>query len=136
MLIVLLKFLLHLTSCQILSKRSFLKNRQSFYAAYTADLASGVSPKDPIILNYELLRIPDVQNTIVKSIIEAIVRYKLIITPREYLDFLYSIIVYPLYDEYIDGHKEKKEFFEALLPTLLYCGSENMIQKQLASSIL
>lgn len=96
-----------------------------FYVAYTADKASGVSPKDPIILNYELLRIPDVRNTIVQTIIEAIVRYKLIITPREFLDFLYSIIVYPHYDEY----KEKKEFFEALLPSLFYCGSENMIQK-------
>lgn len=100
-----------------------------FYTAYTADIASGVNPKDPIILNYELLRIPDVQNTIVQTIIEAIVRYKLFITPREFLDFLYSIIVYPHYDEYIDGHKEKKEFFEALLPSLLYCGRENMIQK-------
>ena len=96
-----------------------------FNAAYTADIANGVSPKDPIILNYELLRIPDVRNTIVQTIIEAIVRYKLIITPREFLDFLYSIIVYPHYDEY----KEKKDFFEALLPSLLFCGSENMIQK-------
>lgn len=99
-----------------------------FYAAYTADIASGGSPKDPIILNYELLRIPDVRNTIVQTIIEAIVRYKLIITPREFLDFLYSIIVYPHYDEY----KEKKDFFEALLPSLLYCGSENMIQKAIS----
>ena len=99
-----------------------------FFAAYKADIASGVSPKDPIILNYELLRIPDVRNTIVQTIIEAIVRYKLIITPREFLDFLYSIIVYPHYDEY----KEKKEFFEALLPSLLYCGSENMIQKAIS----
>lgn len=99
-----------------------------FYAAYTADIASGVSPKDPIIQNYELLRIPDVRNTIVQTIIEAIVRYKLIITPREFLDFLYSIIVYPHYDEY----KEKKDFFEALLPSLLYCGSENMIQKAIS----
>lgn len=96
-----------------------------FYAAYTADIASGVSPKDPIILNYELLRIPDVRNAIEQTIIEAIVRYKLIITPREFLDFLYSIIVYPHYDEY----KEKKDFFEAMLPSLLYCGCENMIQK-------
>lgn len=103
-----------------------------FYVAYTADIASGVSPKDPIILNYELLRIPDVRNTIVQTIIEAIVRYKLIITPREFLDFLYSIIVYPHYDEYIGGHKEKKEFFEALLPSLLYCGSENIIQKAIS----
>ena len=100
-----------------------------FYVAYTADIANGVSRKDPIILNYELLSIPDVRKTIVQTIIEAIVRYKLIITPREFLGFLYSIIVYPHYDEYIDGHKEKKYFFEALLPSLLYCSSENMIQK-------
>ena len=99
-----------------------------FYTAYIADIASGVSSKDPIILNYELLRIPDVQNTIVQTIIEAIVRYKLIITPREFLDFLYSIIVYPHYDEY----KEKKEFFEALLPSLLYCGRVNIIQKAIS----
>lgn len=103
-----------------------------FYAAYTADIASGVSLKDPIILNYELLRIPDVQNTIVQTIIEAIIRYKLLITPREFLDFLYSIIVYPHYEEYVVGHKEKKEFFEALLPSLFYCGRENMIQKAIS----
>lgn len=100
-----------------------------FYAAYATDITNGASPKDPIILNYELLCIPEVRNTIVHTIIEAIVRYKLIITPREFLDFLYSIIVYPHYDEYIDGHKEKKEFFEALLPSLLYRGGENMIQR-------
>lgn len=99
-----------------------------FYAAYTADIINGVSPKDPIILNYELLSIPDVRNTIEQTIIEAIVRYKLIITPREFLDFLYSIIVYPHYDEY----KEKYDFFEALLPSLLYCGRENMIQKAIS----
>lgn len=103
--------------------------RNPFYKAYRDDIANGVSRKDPLILNYELLCIPEVRNTIVHTIIEAIVRYKLIITPREFLDFLYSIIVYPHYDEYIDGHKEKKEFFEALLPSLLYCGGENMIQR-------
>lgn len=96
-----------------------------FYTAYMADIANGINPKDPVLLNYELLRIPDVRNTIVQTIIEAIVRYKLIITPREFLDFLYSIIVFPHYYEY----KEKKDFFEALLPSLLYCGCENMIQK-------
>ena len=77
-----------------------------FYAAYATDITNGASPKDPIILNYELLCIPEVRNTIVHTIIEAIVRYKLIITPREFLDFLYSIIVYPHYDAFIDGYKE------------------------------
>lgn len=114
---------------KIMEKIVAKTNDNPFYVEYTNDIANGASPKDPIILNYELLHIPEVRNTIVHTIIEAIVRYKLIITPREFLDFLYSIIVYPHYDEYIDGHKEKKEFFEALLPSLLYCGGENMIQR-------
>ncbi|MBP3740072.1 MAG: DNA phosphorothioation-dependent restriction protein DptF [Bacteroidales bacterium] len=116
---------------KILEKVVAKTDDNPFYVAYVTDIKNGASPKDPIILNYELLCIPEVRNTIVHTIIEAIVRYKLIITPREFLDFLYSIIVYPHYDEYIDGHKEKKEFFEALLPSLLYCGRENMIQRSI-----
>lgn len=96
-----------------------------FNKAYKEDLSEGISKKDPILLNYELLRIPEVRKTIVMTIIEAIVRFKLIITPREFLDFLYSIMVYPHYSEY----NEKKNFFEALLPSLFYCGAENLIQK-------
>ena len=114
---------------KIMQKVVAKTDENPFYAAYSTDITNGASPKDPIILNYELLCIPEVRNTIVHTIIEAIVRYKLIITPREFLDFLYSIIIYPHYDEYIDGHKEKKEFFEALLPSLFYCGGENMIQR-------
>lgn len=94
-----------------------------FYKAYKEDIASGVNLKDPLILNYELLSTEEVRNTIVMTIIEAIVRFKMIITPREFLDFIYSIMVYP------HEYKEKKDFYEALLPTLLYCGNENLIQK-------
>lgn len=117
---------------KIMDKIVASTNDNPFYKAYKSDISNGISLKDPILLNYELLCIPVIRNTIVKTIIEAIVRYKLIITPREYLDFIYSIIVYPHYDEYIDGHKEKKEFFEALLPSLLYCGYENTIQKAIS----
>lgn len=98
-----------------------------FYTAYKADLVNGINPKDPVLLNYKLLCVPEVRNTIVKTLIEAIVRFKLIITPREFLDFLYSIIVYPH-----SNYKEKADFFEALLPTLLYCGNENTIQKAIS----
>lgn len=94
-----------------------------FYKAYQDDIANGVSLKDPLILNYELLSIPDVRNSIVMTIIEAIIRFKIIITPREFLDFIYSIMIYP------HDYKEKKDFYEALLPSLLYCGNENIIQK-------
>lgn len=97
--------------------------RNPFYKAYKDDIANGISRKDPLILNYELLSLPEVRNTIVMLIIEAIIRFKMIITPREFLDFLYTIMVYPY------EYKEKRDFYEALLPTLLYCGSENLIQK-------
>ncbi len=102
------------------------KDNNPFYQAYNADILNGISPKDPLILNYQLLSIPEVRNSIVKMIIEAIVCFKIIITPREFLDFIYSIMVYP------HEYKEKNDFYEALLPTLLYSGSENLIQKALS----
>lgn len=104
------------------------KDNNPFYCAYLADLANDVSPKDPIVTNYRLLCMPEIRHTIVMTVIEAIVRYRLIITPREFLDFLYTIVVYPQYDSY----KEKANFFEALLPSLLYTGNENVIQRAIS----
>ena len=101
------------------------KDDNPFYKAYKKDLAEGVNPKDPLVLNYQLLFVPEIRHTIVMTVIEAIISYKLIITPREFLDFLYSILVYPQYDNY----KEKVNFYEALLPSLFYSGNENVIQK-------
>lgn len=108
---------------EIMEKIVARKDANPFYKAYQKDIANGVSPKDPLILNYDLLSIPEVRDTIVMTIIEAIVRFKMIITPREFLDFIYSIMVYPY------EYKEKNDFYEALLPSLLYCGRENLIQK-------
>ena len=107
----------------ILEKIVAKNDSNPFYKAYKEDIAEGVSSKDPLILNYELLSFSEVRRSIVMTVIEAIVRFKMIITPREFLDFLYTIMVYPY------EYKEKNDFYEALLPTLLYCGSENMIQK-------
>ena len=113
----------------ILRKITAEVDKNPFYTAYCKDIEEGVSDIEPLRLNYELLRIPEVQDTICMTIIEAIVKYKLIITPREFLDFIYSIMVYPQYDEY----KSKRDFFDALLPTLLYCGGDNHIQKAIAN---
>ena len=111
-------------------KRITAKEKKNpFYIAYIEDIENGTDAIDPLILNYELLSIPEVQNSICMTIIEAIVRYKLIITPREFLDFVYSIMVYPHYDEY----RSREDFFEALLPNLLYCGGENTIQKAISN---
>lgn len=110
----------------ILEKIISSDSNNPFYRAYKEDIASGVNLKDPLILNYELLSIPEVRNAIVMTIIEAIIRFKMIITPREFLDFIYSIMIYP------HEYKEKKDFYEALLPTLLYSGNENLIQKAIS----
>lgn len=94
-----------------------------FYQAYKADKEAGIKPTDPLLINYELLSIREIRNSIVMTVIEAIIRFKMMITPREFFDFLYSIMVYPY------EYKGNNDFYEALLPTLLYCGCKNMIQK-------
>lgn len=99
-----------------------------YYQAYQEDLTNGISKKDPILLNFKLLNIPEIRNTIVMTVIEAIIRYKLVITPREFLDFIFSIMVPPKYDEY----KEKTDFFESLTPSLFYCGVESLLQKAIS----
>lgn len=108
----------------ILEKIVETSSSNPFYQAYLKDKTSSNSEKDPIFLNYELLSISEVRHTICMTIIEAIVRCKLNITPREFLDFIYSIMVFPQYQNYT----ERDCFFEALLPSLLYCGTGNTIQ--------
>ena len=112
----------------ILNKITSQDTSNPFYTAYKEDIANGVSKKDPVLLNFELLCIPEVRHTIVMTIIEAIIRYKLVITPREFLDFIFSIMVPPKYDEY----KEKNDFFESLMPSLFYCGVESLLQKAIS----
>lgn len=99
-----------------------------FYTAYEEDLVNNISPKNPILLNYQLLMLPEIRKTIVLTIIEAIIRFKLVITPREYLDFIYSILVPRGFNKY----KEKDSFYESLLPTLLYAGGDNTILEAVA----
>lgn len=113
----------------ILEKIVEKSNKNLFYQAYLRDKAEEDNKRDPLLLNYEILSIPEVRNTICMTIIEAIVRCKLNITPREFLDFIYSVMVFPQYSEY----KEKRDFYEALLPTLLYCGKENTIQRAIST---
>lgn len=112
----------------ILKKITDQNTNNPYYQAYQEDLTNGISKKDPILLNFKLLNIPEIRNTIVMTVIEAIIRYKLVITPREFLDFIFSIMVPPKYDEY----KEKTDFFESLTPSLFYCGVEGLLQKAIS----
>lgn len=98
-----------------------------FYKAFNSSTPVG-SDFDPCYVNYQLLSIPEIQDAIVKIIIEAIVRFKLMLTPRELFDFVYRIIV-P--DNYV-AFNPSKDFFSSLLPSILFGGGENKILKCLA----
>lgn len=100
-----------------------------FYQAYLKDKASESNNNDPLLINYELLCISEIRKSIVMFIIEAIIRFKLMITPREYMDFIYSMLCCSNDDSY----DEKKDFYESLLPSLLFCGGDNRIQKALCN---
>lgn len=103
-----------------------------FYQAYLEDKSSidldSIDTIDPIQLNYELLSEEAVRESIVQMIIEAIFRYDLIVTPRDFLDFIYSILVFPGWKDF----NESKDFFKAILPSLLYNSTDNKIQKALS----
>lgn len=83
---------------------------------------------DPCYINYQLLSIPAIQDSIVKIIIEAIIRFKLLLTPRELFDFIYRIVVPDCYATF----NPSKDFFRSLLPNILFAGGENKILKCLA----
>ena len=83
---------------------------------------------DPCYVNYQMLCIPEIQDAIVKVIIEAIIRFKLMLTPRELFDFIYRIVVPENYANF----NPSKHFFSSLLPTILFAGGENKILKCIA----
>lgn len=114
-------------SC-ILSKIASKSENNPFYQAFLEDKVKGQNAIDPVAINYELLQVTEIQNTIVKLLIEAIIRFNLLVTPREFLDFVYSILVYPSWKTY----RESKDFFSALLPTMLLNGGENKIQRAIS----
>lgn len=110
---------------EILKKIVDKNEKNPFYRAYLEDQKNLNCEFDPVYLNFEMLQSSKVRNTIVKGIIEAIVRFKLIITPREFLDFIYSIVI----PDDPENFNERKDCYRLLLPSLLYRGGTNPIQK-------
>lgn len=114
---------------QILEKIVSDRPQNPFFQAFTKDRESGEDiHKNPIMINFQLLMLPEVRKSIILYVIEAIIRFNLSITPREFLDFIHSIIIPTNYA----GYKEDKSFYESLLPSLLFRGGDNAILKALS----
>ncbi|HEO8419771.1 TPA: DNA phosphorothioation-dependent restriction protein DptF [Yersinia enterocolitica] len=100
-----------------------------FYQAFKSSCHTcEVREKCPILKNYMLLQKPSVQNAIIEQISELIIKYKVIISARTYLDFLYRVLVHERYDQLKSYDKIVKEikqqtdleYINALLPNLFY----------------
>lgn len=111
----------------LLEKVVLQTEENPFYKAYLQDVGAAVPALTPLLLNYRLLMLPQVRHSIVLTVIEAMIRFRLAITAREFLDFVYSVLVYP-HPEY----SEKKAFYDALLPNLLFGGGDKLIQRAVA----
>ncbi len=112
----------------ILAKVTDNSQSNPFYKAYLASIPKEGEDFDPVVFNYQFLLLQSVQDAIVKLVIESVVRFNQNVTPREFLDFIYSILVY----SNLQNYKERSDFFEALLPTLLFGKTSNKIQRSVA----
>lgn len=111
---------------EVLAKITSASADNVFHQAYLDSKPIG-GDFDPSYVNYELLCLPAVQDAIVNILIESIVRYKLLLTPRELFDFIYRIVVPDTLKEY-----RPRNFFESLLPSIFFNGGENKILKTIA----
>lgn len=111
----------------ILGKITVRSTANPFYRAYEDSKPVDSSQIDPVVLNYELLCIPEIQDTIVKMTIEAIIRFQLMMTPRDFLDFISRIVVCKNYA----GYEPANDFFTSMLPTLMFSGGDNRILRSI-----
>ena len=96
-------------------------NKNPFYQAYLRDVANDYN--GPIRYNYELLMNETVVNEINQLVINAVIKFKRIVSTRELLNFIYEIIVPPVIKEYSDID-EVYDYMEEILPNLIYTTSE------------
>lgn len=101
-----------------------------FYNAYLETISSPTKCDihEVVATNYKLLMQNNVRETIVKLIIEAIIRFKLVLTPREFFDFIYSILVTPKWMKYT----KRTDFFASQLPSLLFDSNGGKIQQSIS----
>ena len=96
-------------------------NMNPFYQAYLRDVANEY--EGPVRYNYELLMNEKARYEIIQLVINAIIKFKRIISTRELLNFIYEIIVPPVIKEY-DDIDEVYDYVEEILPNLIYTTSE------------
>lgn len=96
-------------------------NDNPFYKAYLKDKENKI--QGYFMTNYELLMRPELRTGIINLLIQAIIKYKMIISTRSLLNFIHDILV-PANDIDDFGNADIVQKTEGLLPYLLFEGKE------------
>lgn len=106
------------------------KPGNDFYTKYY-ELCTNCKFKEfcPVNHNYELLREDAIQNTIIRKIIEIQVKYKIILSSRSLLNFMYDLIVHPNFEQMNELEKlneladlcgDAENYLKMLTPMLIF----------------
>ncbi|MBB5172444.1 DNA phosphorothioation-dependent restriction protein DptF [Texcoconibacillus texcoconensis] len=87
-----------------------------------------IKQKCPVVKNYELLRRESVQMTIIQQLSELMIKYKVIVSPRAYLDLLYHVLVDESFQHLTNfssiesaiNKMNDEQYILAFLPNLFY----------------
>ena len=102
---------------QLFSKITNEEENNPFYQAFKKDLENGYN--SPIIYNYNLFCLKEVQDIIINNLIKIIIKYKKIISTRDLLNFIYEIIVPSNIIKY-NENDTALSYLDDLLPNLLF----------------
>lgn len=102
---------------ELFSKITNKSLENPFYVAFNKDLNNKLN--SPILYNYELFSLNEVQKIIINIIIKIIIKYKKIISTRELLNFIYEILV-PSNSKCYNKDDSPLSYINDLLPNLLF----------------
>lgn len=102
---------------ELFSKITDHNDSNPFYKAFRMDLNNKIN--SPILYNYHLFSINEVQDMIINNIIKIIIKYKKIISTRELLNFIYEILV-PSYIKEYSPNEPMLNYIDFLLPNLFF----------------
>lgn len=98
------------------------------YQTYCLDLCEH-KKYCPLKNNYNLLSLKTIQNSVIQLLIEAMIKYKIIISVRSLMDFIYSILVPIEFENLVDKKRlneiqrrlfNEDEYWRLLLPNILF----------------
>ena len=110
-----------------LLERVFSQNEDNpFYKAYTHNSGCSVCKRCPVRHNFEFLLNPLHRKSIIKKIVEVVIKEKAVVSTRDILNFLYDILVHPdfsyngLCNISADSVKYLSTYIQYTTPMLMY----------------